>query len=65
MAASNEVKNKAICPKCQKVVPAHHETQENRVLLVKECPDCGTERVVVSTNSARYQQKRGNGKLSG
>jgi 7,8-dihydro-6-hydroxymethylpterin dimethyltransferase len=52
------VANRAICPQCNQVVPAHHETEGDRVLLVKECPICGTGKVVVSTNSLRYQEKR-------
>lgn len=52
------IANRAICLQCNRVVPARHETDGDRVLLVKECPDCGTQKVVISTNSRRYQEKR-------
>ena len=50
--------NRAICMTCKKVVTAHHEERAGQVLLIKECPDCGPEEVIVSTNSRRYQEKR-------
>lgn len=60
MGSDNErdLQNRAICMKCKKVVPAHHEERDGNVLLLKACPDCGTEEVVVSTNSQRYKEKR-------
>lgn len=55
---SNQLDNKAFCSACGQVVAAHHETEDNRVLLVKECPKCGLERTVVSTDARRYHEKR-------
>ena len=55
---ARQIQNRGLCSKCGKVVPAHHETRENSVFLVKECPDCGNSDTIVSTNAARYQEKR-------
>jgi len=56
--AASTLQNRAICSKCGKVVPARHEAQAGRVALVKECPACGVSETLVSTNAARYQEKR-------
>ena len=51
-------KNRGICPQCSKVTPARHEIRGNDVFLIKDCPDCGTIETVVSTDAARYMDKR-------
>ncbi len=56
--APKALQNRAMCGTCGKVVPAHHETRENRVALVKVCPECGVTETTVSTNAVRYQEKR-------
>lgn len=57
-AASQTKQNRGICTSCNKVVPARHETREGAVYLVKDCPACGRTETVVSSDPARYQQKR-------
>ena len=53
-----EVKNRGICPKCDKVTPAHHIEREGKVYFVKECPDCGVTETLLSSDAERYRQKR-------
>ncbi len=50
--------NLGLCATCGKAVPAHHETRDPLVFLVKECAVCGKSETVVSTNATRYQEKR-------
>jgi MoaA/NifB/PqqE/SkfB family radical SAM enzyme len=52
------VTNHGICATCKQVVPAHHETREGSVYLVKVCPDCGRNETRVSTDASRYEEKR-------
>lgn len=47
-----------ICNKCGKRVPASHEEQGDRVLLVKDCPDCGRTETIVSVDVEAYKRKR-------
>ena len=56
--AKKDVTNRAICTKCNSVVPTHHERRDGKVYLVKECPDCGNSEVSVSSDAARYDEKR-------
>lgn len=56
--AASQPQNRAICSKCGKVVPARHEAKDGRVALIKDCPACGVSETIVSTNAARYQEKR-------
>lgn len=50
--------NRGICSKCNKITPAHHEIRDGKVILVKECPACGPTETVVSSDAARYINKR-------
>ncbi|NQU42612.1 hypothetical protein HQ520_04960, partial [bacterium] len=50
--------NRAICSKCSQPVTARHEESEGKVYLVKECPDCGDSRIVISSDAGRYREKR-------
>jgi len=50
--------NRGICGTCRKVVPAHHETRDGSVYLVKVCPDCGRNETRVSTDATRFAEKR-------
>ncbi len=50
--------NHSICPHCGVVVPSDHRVKDGKVYLVKHCPDCGESEFMVSTNSARYYEKR-------
>ncbi len=50
--------NKAHCNSCKKLVPARPERRDGRILLVKECPDCGTTETLISGEAGRYEAKR-------
>ncbi|MBM4040880.1 MAG: radical SAM protein [Planctomycetes bacterium] len=49
--------NRAFCNSCKKLVPATPTEREGMMLLVKKCPDCGDTETLISSSSARYQQK--------
>jgi len=55
----NELRNLSICSKCNRVAPARHEEREGKVYLVKECPQCGITESLVSSNAARWYERRG------
>ena len=55
---SEDVQNRGICGTCQKIVPAQHAEHDGSVYLVKQCPDCGTTKALVSRDAQRYQAKR-------
>ena len=38
---------RSVCPVCLRPIPARHETEDNDVFLVKECPEHGRFRTVV------------------
>ena len=50
--------NLGVCEKCSKRVPVTHETREGKVYLKLDCPDCGPRENLISSNAARYQEKR-------
>jgi len=50
--------NRGFCPSCGELVPASIEERGGKVFLVKECPTCGTEQVLVSADSVAYRNKR-------
>jgi len=50
--------NKAFCDSCNKLVPATPVERDGRIFLKKECPDCGTSHVYISSDAARYHAKR-------
>jgi 7,8-dihydro-6-hydroxymethylpterin dimethyltransferase len=50
--------NLGICEKCKKPVPARHAERGGMVYLVKECPDCGPSEALVSSDAARWREKR-------
>jgi uncharacterized radical SAM superfamily Fe-S cluster-containing enzyme len=54
----SDAHNRGICSKCNKITPAHHETRDGKVILIKECPDCGPTETVVSSDAKRYLTKR-------
>lgn len=58
MFNQSEIKNRAYCSKCGKIVEARHEERDGKILLIKECPDCGPGEVVVSSDADRYMRKR-------
>ena len=43
--------NRALCNRCQKLVPARHEEREHQIFLVKDCQDCGQTETLLSSNS--------------
>lgn len=54
-AAQNNI---GLCRKCQKRVPAGFEIRDNKVYLVKQCPECGATDSLVSNDAAAWQAKR-------
>ncbi len=50
--------NLGVCEKCNKRVPAEHVVTDGRVLLRKNCPDCGPTDAIVSSIPERWQRKR-------
>jgi len=51
--------NRSLCNKCKGLVPARREEREGKVYLVKECPKCGTNETLISSDAARHLAKRG------
>ena len=58
IATFSDDNNRGICSKCNQIAPAHHEVRENKVILIKDCTDCGSTETVVSTDAKRYLEKR-------
>jgi uncharacterized radical SAM superfamily Fe-S cluster-containing enzyme len=54
----HNVINQSICKYCNNVVPSTHQEDEGKMYLVKNCPQCGTSKFLVSTDAARYRYKR-------
>jgi len=54
----SDAQNRGICSKCSRITPAHHKIRDGKVVLIKECPDCGSTETVVSSNAERYLEKR-------
>jgi len=52
------------CNRCQALVPVRYEVRPDRVLLVKDCADCGRTETVVSTDPGVWQRKRELDRLS-
>ena len=50
--------NQALCNTCQKLVDARVEQRDDKVFLVKDCPDCGTTATLISGDARRYFDKR-------
>ncbi len=50
--------NRALCNRCQKLVPARHEERDRKIFLVKDCPACGPTETLLSSNSESYWRKR-------
>ena len=50
--------NRAFCNSCKKLVPAGPVEREGKMFLVKDCPACGRTETLISSDAARYQQKR-------
>ncbi len=50
--------NRAFCNSCHKLVAAQPAERDGKMLLVKSCPDCGPTETLISSDAARYQQKR-------
>jgi uncharacterized radical SAM superfamily Fe-S cluster-containing enzyme len=51
-------KTMALCGVCRKQVPAKHETREGKVFLVKECPTCGRNETMASSDLSAWERKR-------
>jgi len=49
--------NRSYCHSCGKLVPCNPVDRDNNVYLVKECPDCGTNETLISTDARRYRAK--------
>lgn len=50
--------NNSICKACGKIVPSVHEEINGEMYLVKNCPDCGKSKYLVSSDAKRYIEKR-------
>jgi 7,8-dihydro-6-hydroxymethylpterin dimethyltransferase len=48
----------ALCGHCRKQVPARHEAREGKIFLVKDCPTCGRNETMASSDAAAWQRKR-------
>ncbi len=60
MSAESKVTpvNRSYCPSCKSIVPTHHERRDGKVYLVKDCQACGISEALVSSDAARYDEKR-------
>jgi hypothetical protein len=56
--ATASVQNLGICPKCDQIVPLHHEKRNGFVYVVKNCPACGATEAKVASDPERWQAKR-------
>ncbi|MFH1406644.1 MAG: radical SAM protein [Candidatus Omnitrophota bacterium] len=52
------MQNYSFCNICTEIVPAKHVTRDGRVFLQKDCPKCGTNEDLISTDAVLYQKKR-------
>lgn len=52
------MRNYAFCNTCKEIVPATHVEKDNKVFLHKECPKCGPNDYLVSSDAALYRKKR-------
>ena len=50
--------NRALCNKCQQLMPARHEERDHKIFLVKDCKKCGATETLLSSNSDSYWRKR-------
>ncbi len=50
--------NRALCNRCGELVPARVEERGGKVFLLKDCPSCGTNDALVSSDAGRYMTKR-------
>ena len=50
--------NFAVCRTCRRRLPAEHVVRDGRVLLRKDCPDCGPSEMLVSCDAATWLRKR-------
>ena len=51
--------NKAFCNSCGHLVAARPEERDGKVFLVKDCPQCGPNETLISSDARRYMGKRG------
>ncbi len=57
-----DIENRGVCSKCDRIVVARHVVRGENVFLQKECPDCGLTEALISCDAERYEAKR---KLTG
>jgi len=50
--------NKAFCNSCGSLVPAQPRERDGKVILEKDCPQCGRNDTVISSDARRYMGKR-------
>ena len=50
--------NLGLCQKCRKKVPADYVLADGKVYLRKDCPDCGPNQSLVSSDAAAWRSKR-------
>ncbi len=50
--------NLGVCKKCRRRVPAEHVFRDGKVYIRKECPDCGTNESLISSDMTAWQHKR-------
>ena len=50
--------NKSFCNSCLKLAPATQVERDGKIYLQKECPECGTTETMISSDAARYNDKR-------
>jgi uncharacterized radical SAM superfamily Fe-S cluster-containing enzyme len=54
MAATNY----GVCDRCYERVPVTHVARDGKVYLRKDCPGCGAREHLISSDAARWQEKR-------
>ena len=52
------MQNFAFCNTCKEIVPTTHIEKEGKVYLHKECPKCGLNDYLISSDAALYRRKR-------
>jgi hypothetical protein len=50
--------HRGYCNVCARQSPATYEERDGRVLLVKDCPDCGRTETIVSSDPASWRARR-------
>ena len=52
------VVNLGVCERCEERIPVRHVVEDGQVYMIKECPNCGEIKSMISSDADRWQEKR-------